>query len=252
MAKNIVMVNDFDSNKIVFLPPRPNKMGGQSVLINYAEDGGRGGPFMLQTCRVRAPFGIDLNDKGPDGPKYHFSVSLANEQTENQNLKKFTQNCRDLDSLAKQEPETNSSWFGKCLSSEIISEFYKSAEKFPKDSKWPSNLKIKLPFDRQGKPQFVIYDENKNPVDVLDSDGNVKPDAIPKGSELVCLIQPTGVWFVGKTQYGVGYKLLQAKLYKNSKLTGYAIVDDEDDTKEEEEEEEEEEDGEEENDTNAE
>lgn len=248
MAKNILMVNDFnpDDKNIVFLPPRPNKMGGQSVLINYSEDGGRGGPFMLQTCRVRAPFGVDMNDKGPDGPKYHVSVSLANDQTENVNLRKFTDNCRALDDLAKNEPTTNSSWFGKTLSPELISEFYKSAEKFPKDSKWPSNLKIKLPFDRQGKPQFVVYDESKKPVDVFDADGNVDSSFIPKGSELVCLIQPTGVWFVGKTQFGVGYKLLQAKLYKSSKLSGYSIIDDDDKEESEKEEEEEEEEGEEE------
>jgi hypothetical protein len=42
---------------------------------------------------------------------------------------------------------------------------------------------------------------------------------------MVCLIQPTGVWFVGKTQFGVGYKLLQAKLFKTNKLSGYSIVD---------------------------
>ena len=115
----------------------------------------------------------------------------------------------------------------KKLSPELVNEFYKSAEKFPKDPKWPSTLKVKLPFDKKGAPQFVLYDENKKPIDIVDSDGNVDPNAIPKGCEAVCLIQSTGVWFVGKTQFGVGYKLLQAKIYKSNKLSGYSIVDSE-------------------------
>jgi hypothetical protein len=61
----------------------------------------------------------------------------------------------------------------------------------------------------------------------------VNTSAIPRGCEAVCLVQSTGVWFVGKTQYGVGYKLLQAKIYKSNKLSGYAIVDSEDEAGEE-------------------
>ena len=68
----------------------------------------------------------------------------------------------------------------------------------------------------------------------VDADGNVNTECIPKGCEAVCLVQSTGVWFVGKTQYGVGYKLLQAKIYKSNKLSGYSIVDSEDDAEEEE------------------
>ena len=107
MAQSIVMVNDFDVEKVNFLPPRPNKLGGQSVLINYVtdEDNSRGGPFILQTCRLRAPFGIDKNEQGPDGPKYHVSVSLANDKTENVNLKAFTSNVRALDQKTKKEPK---------------------------------------------------------------------------------------------------------------------------------------------------
>ena len=58
-------------------------------------------------------------------------------------------------------PQESESWFSKKLSAELVNEFYKSAEKFPKDPKWPSNLKVKLPFDKKGAPQFVVYDEKK-------------------------------------------------------------------------------------------
>jgi hypothetical protein len=235
MAHSIVLPNEFETDAINFLPPKQNKLGGQSVLVNYNPTGSeRGGAFILQTCRVRIPFGIDSSKPENGGPvKYHISVSMANAETQNEQLQLFTKNIRSIDEKAKMHPQEHATWFGKNLSAELVGEFYKSAEKFPKDPKWPSTLKVKLPFDKNGVPQFVLYDENKKPIEIVDSDGNVNTSAIPRGCEAVCLVQSTGVWFVGKTQYGVGYKLLQAKIYKSNKLSGYAIVDSEDEAGEE-------------------
>ena len=231
MAHTIVLPNEFESNGINFTPPKQNKLGGQSVLLNYTPEGSQTpGPFIMQTCRVRLPFGIDQNKpQNGDSVKYHISFSMANEETQNEQLKMFTQNIRSIDKKAKEYSQQNDSWFGKKLSGELVNEFYKSAEKFPKDPKWPSNLKVKLPFDlKKGEAQFKLYDENKKEINILDGNGELNSDAIPRGCEAVCLIQTTGVWFVGKTQFGVGYKLVQAKIYKSNKLSGYSIVDSED------------------------
>lgn len=232
MSHAILLPNEFDVNNVNFLPPKQNKLGGQSVLLSY-KDGDKSSPYIVQTCRVRVPFGIDQNKTDNGGVKYNISFSLANDATENEQLKTFTNNIREVDELAKKFPQENDSWFGKKLKSEIVDEFYKSAEKFPKDSKWPSTLKAKLPFDRKGTPQFVLYDENKKPIEILDQDGNVNTECIPKGSEAVFLLQSTGVWFVGKTQYGISYKVVQGKIYKSNKLSGYSIVDDEEEDEEE-------------------
>ena len=227
MSHTIVLPSEFEESSIKFMPPRLNKMGGQSVLINYDNDQ-TSGAFILQTCRVRIPFGVDQSKPQNGEPvKYHISVAMANEETQNSQLLQFTENVRHIDNKAKSYASSDPTWFGKKLSEELVGEFYKSAEKFPRDSKWPSNLKVKLPIIN-GVPQFAIYDENKKPIKFVDEDGNVDHSSIPRGSEAVCLIQSTGVWFVGKTQFGVGYKLLQAKIYKSNKLSGYSIVDSED------------------------
>lgn len=233
MSHTIVLPNEFDESSIKFLAPRQNKLGGQSVLINYETDQ-TNGAFILQTSRVRIPFGIDQSKpQNGEAVKYHISVALANDETQNPQLRQFTDNIRSIDDKAKTCATEESTWFGKKLSQELVSEFYKSAEKFPKDSKWPSNLKVKLPFVN-GVPQFAVYDDNKKSISIVDDDGNIDLSSIPRGSEAVCLIQSTGVWFVGKTQFGVGYKLLQAKIFKSNKLSGYSIVDSEDEEEEEE------------------
>jgi hypothetical protein len=231
MSHTIVLPSEFDESSIKFLAPRVNKMGGQSVLINYDNDQ-TSGAFILQTCRIRIPFGVDQSKPQNGEPvKYHISVAMANDETQNAQLRQFTENVRTIDNKAKEYASSDTTWFGKKLSEELVGEFYKSAEKFPRDTKWPSNLKVKLPIIN-GVPQFVLYDENKKPIKMVDEDGNVDHSAIPRGSEAVCLIQSTGVWFVGKTQFGVGYKLLQAKIYKSNKLSGYSIVDSEDEEEE--------------------
>lgn len=232
MSHTIVLPTEFDESSIKFLAPRQNKLGGQSVLINYETDQ-TNGAFILQTSRVRIPFGIDQSKpQNGEAVKYHISVALANDETQNPQLRQFTDNIRSIDDKAKTCATEESTWFGKKLSQELVSEFYKSAEKFPKDSKWPSNLKVKLPFVN-GVPQFAVYDDNKKSISIVDDDGNIDLSSIPRGSEAVCLIQSTGVWFVGKTQFGVGYKLLQAKIFKSNKLSGYSIVDSEDEEEEE-------------------
>jgi len=233
MAQTILLPNEFESQNVNFMTPRQNKLGGQSVLLNY-KDGEKSSPFILQTCRVRLPFGVDQNKMDSGGIKYNVSFSLANDATDNEQLKLFTQNIREIDNLAKKFPQDNDSWFNKKLKSEIVDEFYKSAEKFPKDPKWASTLKVKLPFDRKGVPQFVLYDQDKKPIEIVDENGEINLDCIPKGSEAVFLIQPTGVWFMGKTQYGVSYKVVQGKIFKSNKLSGYSIVDPEEVEEEEE------------------
>lgn len=233
MAHTILLPNEFDIDKVNYLQPKQNKQGGQSVLLNYSSTD-KSGPFFMQTCRVRIPFGIDqMKPPGTSEVKYHISISLANNETENSQLKTFTENIRKIDDMTKQYSQDNDIWFGKKIKPDAVDDYYRSAEKHPKDtSKWPSTLKVKLPFVK-GKPTFVLYDEKRNPIDIVDEDGNLNLEAIPRGSEAVLLIQSTGVWFVGKNQFGVGYKLVQGKVYKSNKLSGYSIVD-EDDLEEEE------------------
>jgi hypothetical protein len=228
MSFTQILPGEFEKSRINFLPPKPNKLGGQSVLINYQPgEAERNGPFVLQTARMRVPFGVDQSKPVNGEPvKYHVSLSMGDEASQNVPLVAFRDSIRGIDDCAKNVAMTTEKWFGKKLSAELVNEFYKSSEKFPKDKKWDPTIKVKLPFDsRTGKPQFVIYDENKTEIKIVDEDGNVDLSAIPRGSEMVCLIQPTGVWFVGKTQFGVGYKLLQAKVFKTNKLSGYSIVD---------------------------
>jgi hypothetical protein len=238
----VVLASDFKAANVTFKEPRKNAVGGQSILLNYYNEATKkNGPLVIQTPKVRMPFGLDVNESDTGAKKYSINVSLAGKECENVNLKVFTQLIHDLDDLTKNTAcELSEEWFGKKQKAEVLDEFYKSAEKKSKNDKYPSTLKLKLPFKSvgdKGIPQFDIYNESRELVNVI-TESDVDLSCLEKGGEIVAIIQCTGVWFVGKTQFGLGWKVVQVKTYRTQKLVGCCIVDEDPDEEVEEEEEE--------------
>lgn len=233
---SVTLSSDFKIDNISFKDPKKNAVGGQSILLNYHNDStNKNGPLILQTPKMRIPFGLDIAEGDNGVKKYSINTSLANDDTNNTNLKIFTDIIRKLDEHTKKYAEENSElWFGKIHKSEVLEEFYKSAEKKSKNEKYPSTLKLKLPLKTVGDkqiPQFDIYNDNKELVNLV-QDGEIDLSCLEKGSEVIAIIQCTGVWFVGKTQFGLGWKIIQLKTFKNQKIVGYSIIDDDPDEEE--------------------
>ena len=242
---SVTLSSDFKIENVSFKEPKKNTVGGQSILLNYQqnESSNKYGPLILQTPKMRIPFGLDIAEGDNGVKKYSINTSLANDDTSNINLKTFTEIIRKLDEHTKKFAEENSElWFGKKHKSDVLEEFYKSAEKKSKNEKYPSTLKLKLPLKTVGDkqvPQFDIYNDNKELINLV-IDGEIDLSCLEKGSEVIAIIQCTGVWFVGKTQFGLGWKIIQLKTFKNQKIVGYSIIDDDPDEEPEEEPEEEE------------
>ena len=226
---SVVLASNFSIENVSFKDPKKNAVGGQSVLLNYLnESTKKSGPLIIQTPKMRVPFGSDTSESDTGVKKYSVNTSLAGTDTNNSNLKVFTDVIRSLDEFTKTFAAENSEmWFGKKQKPDVLEEFYKSAEKKSKNDKYPSTLKLKLPVKITGDkqiPQFDIYNDTKELVNVL-VDSEIDLSCIEKGSEVVAIIQCTGVWFVGKTQFGLGWKVVQLKTYKTQKLVGYSIID---------------------------
>lgn len=239
----VILASDFKLSNVSFKEPKKNAVGGQSVLLNYYNESTKKmGPLIMQAPKMRMPFGPDISESDTGVKKYSINTSLANEDTLNANLKVFTELIRGLDEHTKAYGAENSElWFGKKQKSEVLEEFYKSAEKKSKNDKYPSTLKLKLPTKLVGEkivPQFDIYNESKELVNII-HDSEIDISCLEKGGEVVPIIQCTGVWFVGKTQFGLGWKIIQLKTFKNHKIVGCAIIDEDADEDEGEEEEEE-------------
>ena len=246
MSSPVILPTNFDIKNVSFSDPRKNPVGGQSIFLNYKNDNDfKTGPVILQTLKMRIPFGVGVSDLDNSGTlKYALNAALAEKGSENEKLKEFTELIRSIDEHTLKYATNNSEkWFGKVQKAEILEEFYKSAEKKSKNDKYASTIKLKLPIrgkDDKQHPDFKIYDDTKKEVDLV-KNSEIDLSCLEKGSEIIAIIQCTGVWFVGKTQFGVGWKIVQIKTFKNKKIVGYSIVDDEEDEEEVEEAEEEEE-----------
>ena len=228
MSTPVILASDFKIENVTFKDPRKNAVGGQSILLNYYNEmTGKNGPLVVQTPKLRMPFGPDCSESDNGTKRYSVNASLAHDESNNENLKLFTEVIHTLDTCTKNTAEQLSSvWFGKKQSSEVIGEFYKSAEKKSKNAKYASTLKLKLPTHHATKlPQFDIYNESRELVNTV-VEGDIDLSCLEKGGEMVAIIQCTGVWFVGKTQFGLGWKVVQLKTFKNQKLVGYSIIDD--------------------------
>lgn len=222
---SILLSTEFDDSKLSFSEPKKNSMGGNNVLINY-DINGRLSPIIIQTPRLRVPFGIDKQEPEGGGlPRYYLNLSINN----NGNTGKFFEVIKNIENIVKNTAvEQSEQWFGKKKTLEVVEELMRSTIKYPKDSKYDPTLKIKLPLNNNG-PTYTLYDESKEKFKIY-IDGEVDLSCIEKGCDMTCIIQCTGVYFIGKSQFGIGWRLLQAKIHRSNKLSGYSIVDNDDET----------------------
>ena len=232
MSNIVILPSEFKIENVSFNPPKKNVVGGQSVLISYYnETTGNKGPLIIQTPRCKMPFGPDISENDGKVTKYSINYGLAGDDSKNENLTKFTEIIKQIDDKVKKEAREDSAdtWFGKIHSQEMIEEMYKSAIKRSKADKYPPTLKIKLPVkinNDKVMPQFDIYDDKREKIDIINNN-IIDISCLEKGAEACSIIQCTGIWWVGTTQFGVGYKIIQSKVFPTQKLVGYSIVDDE-------------------------
>lgn len=222
----VLLSNEFKTEHISFTEPRKNQMGGQNVLINY-NNNGRNGPLIVQTPRLRLPFGVSRQEPEGGGPtRYTINISVNESGGPQSQFFNFIKTLEEhVLNIAVEKSEV---WFGKKKSKEVILELMRSVVKYPKETtKYDPTVKIKLPYNDKG-PQFNLEDENKSSVNVW-LDGEIDLACMPKGSEAVCVIQCTGVYFIGKSQFGIGFKVLKARVYHGNLLKNIEIVDDEED-----------------------
>ena len=242
MSNIVILPSEFKIKNVSFNPPKKNAVGGQSVLLSYYnETTGNKGPLIIQTPKCKMPFGPDITENDGKITRYSINYGLADNESKNENLVQFTDIIKMIDEKVKKEALTECAdeWFGKTHSEEMISEMYKSAIKRSKGDKYPPTFKIKLPVKINNDkliPLFDIYDDKREKMEILNNNV-IDISCLEKGAEACSIIQCTGIWWVGTTQFGVGYKVIQSKIYPTQKLVGYSIVDDEEEQIEDEDEE---------------
>lgn len=224
MAKsnNIQMLKTFDAEKITFEQVKKNSLGGNVVYIKYDTNP----KIVLQTPAVSAPFGIStFTDEKTGAVKYSLDISFRGMESDSK-IQEFHDKMHEIDEMLIKEGVSHSKeWFGKKMSKEVIQEFYRPLIKPSKDpEKYAPTMKFKIQTARDGSVAVDAYDHQKQKVNITES--------VVPGVKIQGLLEANSVWFVGKNMYGISWRLVQAKIHKSDKISGFSFLEESDNEEE--------------------
>lgn len=232
MAERIVDGTQFNPENIMYTAPKASAQGGKSVnILNKITKT----TLTLSTPLMLTWGASDFKKDGEEvgNGRFELSLQFPNEEYKTADTEAFLKNIKAFEEKIKSDALIYSKeWFGKVhKSSEIIEELFTPLLKYPKNkatgeydySKQPT-IRVKLP-QWEGSWKTEIYDEDSNRLYPCSENAGLTPlDYLKKGSNIACLIQFAGIWFVNG-KFSAGWKLLQAVVQKpRAQLNGQCFI----------------------------
>jgi hypothetical protein len=221
MAERIIDGTQFNPENIMYTAPKVNPQGGKSVNILSKSTKTT---LTLLTPLMLTWGASDFKKEGEEvgNGKYELALQFPGEEYQSADMNAFLTNLKNFETKIKNDALIYSKeWFGKVHKSpEIIQELFTPLLKYPKDkqtgdydyNKQPT-IRIKLP-QWDGVWKSEIYDEDSNKLYPSSENPIVTPlDYLKKGSNIACLIQFAGLWFVNG-KFSASWKLVQAVVQK--------------------------------------
>ena len=228
MPSSVLTASNFELKNIKFGKHKPNANGGYNIEISVGDSSNE---CLIQTPKMRAPFGISTDKTNP----FKKSLDVSFQETESKSsIKAFRELVEKVDKLTIDYAMQNcKTFFKKELSQEVISEYYNSNIKLSKKEQYSDTFKMKLLYLKpnpdknlpNGKYLSTFWDpkgteHNENFLD--------------KGDSVVCLLKPQMLWVANKG-FGITWVCTQVRVHKQVKITGYAFKKTADDADEPEE-----------------
>jgi len=232
MAERIVDGALFNSENIIYTAPKASAQGGKSVnILNKTTKT----TLTLSTPLMLTWGASDFKKEGEEvgNGRFELSLQFPNEEYKTPDTQAFLRNLKSFEDKIKADALVYSKeWFGKVhKSAEIIEELFTPLLKYPKNkstgeydySKQPT-IRVKLP-QWEGVWKTEIYDEESTRLYPSSENPGVTPlDYLKKGSNIACLIQFAGIWFVNG-KFSASWKLLQAVVQKpRAQLQGQCFI----------------------------
>lgn len=222
MEQQTLLSSELDVDKIHFGEAKSQKVGGniKSSRISYfygknTEESNR---LVIQTARMKIPFGINNDEKFGDGSKWDVRLSFQGEER-SKKIARFRECIENINETVKNKCAENSKdWLGKEYKKEILEEFFKSTIKTSKKEGYSDMIRISIPFNK----------ENTSPISNIeffnDKEEQISWQDVTPGSDVTCLIEINSVWIApGTKQFGVIIKLLQMQVFPSKQLRGYQM-----------------------------
>lgn len=203
-----------------------SKNGGavKSARVSYVLPDGSTDKLILQTARMKVPFGLSNDEKFGNGTKWDIRLSFQGEDNDSK-IKRFRECAEALDTrIVETALENCKDWLDDDdHDMKTLRKAYKNPIKKSKKAEYSDMYRISVPFNRENTaPQSSVefFDDKGEPV----SWKEIKP-----GCSMICLFEVNGVWISkGMNQFGLSVRLLQAQIFQTKKLSGFQIRNDSD------------------------
>lgn len=232
MADRIIDGTQFNAENIMYCAPKATPQGAKSVnILSKATK-----TFLTLSTPLMLTWGAsDFTDEktGVSDGKFSLSLQYPSDEYKNEDTSAFLLNMKALEDKIKSDALVYSKeWFGKVhKSAEVVEALWTPMLKYPKNkltgeydyNKSPT-LKIKLP-QWEGSWRSEIYDEEGEKLYPCVANPGVSPlDYLKKGTNIACLIQFAGIWFVNG-KFSASWKLVQAVVQKpKASLQGQCLI----------------------------
>uniref|UniRef100_A0A6C0I841 Uncharacterized protein n=1 Tax=viral metagenome TaxID=1070528 RepID=A0A6C0I841_9ZZZZ len=216
MPSAVLTASKFEVNSISFGKHKPNANGGYNIEITVGDSTSES---LIQTPKMRAPFGISTDKTNPF--KKSLDVSFQGIESSS-SIKSFRDLIESVDKMTIDYAMKNSkTFFKKELSREIISDYYYSGIKLSKKEQYSDTFKFKILFLKpnpeknlpNGKYLTTFWNPNGDEQNELYLD---------KGDSVVGLLKPQMLW-VANRSFGITWVCTQLRIHKQVKVSGYAF-----------------------------
>ena len=226
--------NVFDIEKVSLSKIGVNKYGGKSCYLNY--DGDKS-PLYLRLPSMKLTFNLCsyVDESKPDAKPKYWAVLSFNGMESNEKLKECYDKLKSLDNfMIEQGIKHSKEWFKKKKNRVQIEENYNPIIRQDDEQKYaPKFGKVSFRIDIKNPEQFnCTFYSGKNKMVGDEVSIQTLSRQMVRGTEILGLIQCTGVYFVGGTKFGLSWVFKQAKLTFPPRFDEYALGSDDDEGEE--------------------
>ena len=208
--------SNFKTDIITFGKHKPNVNGGYNIELTV---GNGSDDIVIQTPKMRAPFGISTDKTNPF--KKSLDISFQGSET-NPSIASLRKVVEDVDRFAIDYAFQNSkTFFKKELGREIIAEYYYSGIKKSKKEQYSDTFKFKLLFLKPNPEKN--HPNGKYITSFWSTKGEQLTDTdLDRGDSVKCLIKPQMLW-VANRSFGITWVCTQVCIHKQQKNSGFAF-----------------------------
>jgi hypothetical protein len=213
---SVLTASNFKIDTISFGKHKPNTNGGYNIELTV---GNGTEEILIQTPKMRAPFGISTDKTNP----FKKSLDISFQGMEgNPGIKSFREMIENVDTLTIDYAVKNSkTFFKKELTRDVIAEYYYSGIKLSKKEQYSDTFKFKLLFLKPNPEKN--YPNGKYLTSFWTTKGEEESEVyLDKGDSVKCLIKPQMLW-VANRSFGITWVCTQVCIHKQQKVSGFSF-----------------------------